>query len=177
MKSKGVAVRAHDVIPYILCLGEDGKSAKSAQADRAFHPDDLRRQGSELKIGEWLVTRCADGPPRSLTRRQTTTFTSTRRSCSPSSAYASRSRGPTALVWLNVSVGDVSMMRIGADHVKDSTRRGIPAATLARPPKGSSSPSSPKSLTRIDSRRRIPCRSGVWLARALLHSKGSWRIR
>ncbi|RSH90080.1 DNA-directed DNA polymerase alpha catalytic subunit pol1 [Saitozyma podzolica] len=50
MKSKGVAVRAHDVIPYILCLGEDGKSAKSAQADRAFHPDDLRRQGSELKI-------------------------------------------------------------------------------------------------------------------------------
>lgn len=52
MKSKGVAVRAHDVIPYIMCLGEDGKSARSAQADRAFHPDDLRRQGSELKIGQ-----------------------------------------------------------------------------------------------------------------------------
>ncbi|EIW68554.1 hypothetical protein TREMEDRAFT_31892 [Tremella mesenterica DSM 1558] len=50
MKSKGVAVRAHDVIPYIMCLGEDGKSAKSAHADRAFHPDDLRRQGSELRI-------------------------------------------------------------------------------------------------------------------------------
>ena len=50
MKAKGVAVRAHDVIPYIMCLGEDGKSAKTAQADRAFHPDDLRRQGSELKI-------------------------------------------------------------------------------------------------------------------------------
>ncbi|EJT49533.1 DNA polymerase alpha catalytic subunit [Trichosporon asahii var. asahii CBS 2479] len=50
MKAKGIAVRAHDVIPYILCLGPDGKSAKSAQADKAFHPDDLRRQGSELKI-------------------------------------------------------------------------------------------------------------------------------
>lgn len=50
MKSKGSAVRAHDVIPYIMCLGDDGKSAKTAQADRAFHPDDLRRQGSELKI-------------------------------------------------------------------------------------------------------------------------------
>ena len=53
MKTKGVAVRAHDVIPYIICLGADGTSARSAQADRAFHPDDLRRQGSELKIGEF----------------------------------------------------------------------------------------------------------------------------
>ncbi|GMK53505.1 hypothetical protein CspeluHIS016_0100910 [Cutaneotrichosporon spelunceum] len=50
MKAKGAAVRAHDVIPYILCVGPDGKAARSAQADRAFHPDDLRRQGSELKI-------------------------------------------------------------------------------------------------------------------------------
>lgn len=50
MKAKGVSVRAHDVIPYILCLGPDGKGARSAQADRAFHPDDLRRAGSELKI-------------------------------------------------------------------------------------------------------------------------------
>ncbi|BEJ14180.1 hypothetical protein CspHIS471_0313540 [Cutaneotrichosporon sp. HIS471] len=50
MKAKGAAVRAHDVIPYILCVGADGKAARSAQADRAFHPDDLRRQGSELKI-------------------------------------------------------------------------------------------------------------------------------
>ncbi|KAK8846576.1 hypothetical protein IAR55_005662 [Kwoniella newhampshirensis] len=50
MKSKGAAVRAHDVIPYIMCLGEDGKSGKTASAERAWHPDDLRRQGSELKI-------------------------------------------------------------------------------------------------------------------------------
>lgn len=50
MKEKGVSVRGGDVIPYILCLGGDGKGARSAQADNAFHPDDLRRQGSELKI-------------------------------------------------------------------------------------------------------------------------------
>jgi DNA polymerase alpha subunit A len=55
MKAKGSAVRAHDVIPYIMCLGADGKSAKSAQADKAFHPDDLRRQGSELRIGESIA--------------------------------------------------------------------------------------------------------------------------
>jgi DNA polymerase alpha subunit A len=55
MKAKGTAVRAHDVIPYIMCLGADGKSAKSAQADKAFHPDDLRRQGSELRIGQCSV--------------------------------------------------------------------------------------------------------------------------
>jgi DNA polymerase alpha subunit A len=54
MKAKGATVRAHDVIPYIMCVGEDGKAARSAQADKAFHPDDLRRQGSELKIGEWI---------------------------------------------------------------------------------------------------------------------------
>lgn len=50
MKSKGASVRAHDVIPYILCVGADGKGARSAQADHAFHPDDLRRQGSVLRI-------------------------------------------------------------------------------------------------------------------------------
>lgn len=52
MKQKGATVRAHDVIPYIICLDEHGKGGKTASADRAFHPDDLRRQGSELKIGE-----------------------------------------------------------------------------------------------------------------------------
>ena len=50
MKAKGTAVRAHDVIPYIMCLGSDGKTTKTARADHAYHPDDLRRQGSELKI-------------------------------------------------------------------------------------------------------------------------------
>lgn len=51
MKAKGGDARSGTVIPYIFCLGEDGSSAsKSAQADRAFHPDDLRKEGSEKKI-------------------------------------------------------------------------------------------------------------------------------
>ncbi|KAK4685136.1 DNA polymerase alpha subunit A, partial [Tremellales sp. Uapishka_1] len=59
MKAKGVSARTHDVIPYIICLGPDGKSSKSAQGEKAFHPDDLRRQGSELKIdyGYYLNTQ------------------------------------------------------------------------------------------------------------------------
>lgn len=56
MKQKGATVRAHDVIPYIICLDEHGKGGRTASADRAFHPDDLRRdlrrEGSELRIGE-----------------------------------------------------------------------------------------------------------------------------
>ncbi|CAH7685382.1 DNA polymerase alpha subunit A [Phakopsora pachyrhizi] len=52
MKLKGnTTPKAGDVIPYIFCLGEDGSSStKSAQADKARHPDDLRRKGSNLKI-------------------------------------------------------------------------------------------------------------------------------
>jgi DNA polymerase alpha subunit A len=48
---KGESMRAGDVVPYVFCLGEDGSSAsKSAQADRAFSPNDLRRPGSTLRI-------------------------------------------------------------------------------------------------------------------------------
>ncbi|WVQ83810.1 hypothetical protein IAT38_005954 [Cryptococcus sp. DSM 104549] len=50
MKAKGTAVKAGDVIPYIMCLGEGGKSGKTATADRAFHPDDVRKKDSELRI-------------------------------------------------------------------------------------------------------------------------------
>ncbi|WVN88828.1 uncharacterized protein L203_104042 [Cryptococcus depauperatus CBS 7841] len=50
MKQRGVVVRAHDVIPYIMCLDESGKGGKTASGERAHHPDELRRQGSELRI-------------------------------------------------------------------------------------------------------------------------------
>ena len=40
-----------DVMPYIFCLGADGKAARTGQADRAFHPDEIRKQ-PELKIGQ-----------------------------------------------------------------------------------------------------------------------------
>lgn len=51
MKARGGTARAGDVIPYIFCLNEGEASAKSAQADRAKHPDEVRRAGPELKIG------------------------------------------------------------------------------------------------------------------------------
>jgi DNA polymerase alpha subunit A len=52
MKTRGGSARAGDVIPYIFCLAEGEQSAKSAQADRAKHPDEIRRAGTDLKIGK-----------------------------------------------------------------------------------------------------------------------------
>jgi DNA polymerase alpha subunit A len=53
MKLKGnVTPKAGDVIPYIFCLGEDGSSStRSAQADKARHPDELRLANTPWKIG------------------------------------------------------------------------------------------------------------------------------
>jgi hypothetical protein len=55
MKTKGGSARSGDVISYIFCLGDDGQTARTAQADKAHHPDDLRKAGSTLKIGEGLI--------------------------------------------------------------------------------------------------------------------------
>lgn len=55
MKSRGVPVRGGDVVQYIFCLGPNGESSKSGQADRAYHPDEIVRskgKEGELKIGE-----------------------------------------------------------------------------------------------------------------------------
>ena len=54
LKSRGSTARSGDVIPYIFCLGGGGESSKSGQAERAKHPDELRKAGSELMIGEVL---------------------------------------------------------------------------------------------------------------------------
>lgn len=61
MNLKGnVAPKAGDVIPFIFCLGEDGSSSsRSAQADKARHPDDLRRADSPWKIGPSLKSLLA----------------------------------------------------------------------------------------------------------------------
>jgi len=50
MKSRGGTARSGDVIPYIFCIGDNGETSKTAQADRAKHPDEVRKVGSELKI-------------------------------------------------------------------------------------------------------------------------------
>lgn len=52
----GVDARAGDVIPYVFCLdskaGEgSGVGGKSGQAERARHPDEIKKAGEELKIG------------------------------------------------------------------------------------------------------------------------------
>lgn len=53
-----------DVIPYIFCLGEDGSSSiKGAQADRAFHPDEIRRKDSDLKVDFEHYLACQILPP------------------------------------------------------------------------------------------------------------------
>jgi DNA polymerase alpha subunit A len=55
-KQRGQDVKAGDVVPYVFCLGEDGiGSTRTAQADRAHHPDELRRPDSNLKIGAFTV--------------------------------------------------------------------------------------------------------------------------
>ena len=51
MKTRNVAVRAGDVIPYIFCSGEADATGNSAQAERARHPDELRKAGSETPAG------------------------------------------------------------------------------------------------------------------------------
>ncbi|KAG5634772.1 hypothetical protein H0H81_000834 [Sphagnurus paluster] len=50
MKARGGSSRAGDVIPYLFCLAEGEESAKSAQADRAKHPDEFRKSGSGLRL-------------------------------------------------------------------------------------------------------------------------------
>ncbi|PPQ85267.1 hypothetical protein CVT25_010040 [Psilocybe cyanescens] len=50
MKQRGGSARNGDVIPYIFCLAEGEESSKTGQADRAKHPDELRKAGSALKI-------------------------------------------------------------------------------------------------------------------------------
>lgn len=61
LKKKGGSARLGDVIPYIFCVGEDGTSSKTAKADRAFHPDDLRKGDSVLQVGKHMTfsLRCA----------------------------------------------------------------------------------------------------------------------
>lgn len=54
MKQRGGSARSGDVIPYIFCLSEGQESARSAHADRAKHPDELRKAGEALTIGLFI---------------------------------------------------------------------------------------------------------------------------
>jgi DNA polymerase alpha subunit A len=51
MKARGGTAKAGDVMPYVFCLGADGQSSKTAQADKAMHPDEVRKGGDDARIG------------------------------------------------------------------------------------------------------------------------------
>lgn len=45
-------MHAGDVVPYIFCLGPNGESSKSGQADRAYHPDEIRKSKSKKEASK-----------------------------------------------------------------------------------------------------------------------------
>ena len=55
MKTRNVAVRAGDVIPFIFCSdsGDEDGTGNTVQAERARRPDELRKAGSEVQTGEY----------------------------------------------------------------------------------------------------------------------------
>lgn len=51
MKLRGGDAKHGDVIPYVFCLSEGEATAKTAQADRAKHPEEFKKAGADLKLG------------------------------------------------------------------------------------------------------------------------------
>ncbi|ORX91154.1 hypothetical protein K493DRAFT_409457 [Basidiobolus meristosporus CBS 931.73] len=64
MKSKGISIRAGDTVPFVICrASDDNQSTKSSYAERAYHPDDVTRQGSPLTIDiEWYLNQQVHPP-------------------------------------------------------------------------------------------------------------------
>ncbi|KAJ7272585.1 DNA polymerase family B-domain-containing protein [Mycena haematopus] len=50
MKLRGGDAKLGDVIPYVFCLAEGEQTAKTAQADRAKHPEEFKKVDSGLKL-------------------------------------------------------------------------------------------------------------------------------
>ncbi|KAJ7763943.1 DNA polymerase family B-domain-containing protein [Mycena maculata] len=50
MKLRGGDAKHGDVIPYVFCLAEGEATAKTAQADRAKHPEEFKKAGADLKL-------------------------------------------------------------------------------------------------------------------------------
>ena len=63
MKTKGQSAKAGDVVPYIFCEPETGGSARSAKAANAYHPDDVRKTGSTLKVDQEVYLSAQVLPP------------------------------------------------------------------------------------------------------------------
>lgn len=55
MKKTGVNVKAGDTIPYVICQVDGVQNGTSTGfAERAFHPDDVKRGNLGLKIGKFV---------------------------------------------------------------------------------------------------------------------------
>jgi DNA polymerase alpha subunit A len=99
MKTRNLTVRSGDVIPYIFCAGEADVTGNSAQAERARHPDELRKAGSETQAGLY-------SPSLGFAYRliilvlflQTTSITLHIRFCRQSSVFVIRLKELTVLV-------------------------------------------------------------------------------
>ena len=50
MKAQGQASKVGDTIPYVICKG-----ASSTIGKRAYHIDEVTKEGSELKIGLLII--------------------------------------------------------------------------------------------------------------------------
>jgi DNA polymerase alpha subunit A len=58
MQATGKSVRALDTIPYVVC--EDGTT--NAATQRAYHPDDLRKQAHlKIDVEYYLKNQVCDG--------------------------------------------------------------------------------------------------------------------
>jgi len=100
MKTRNAAVRAGDVIPYIFCSSEGDGTGNLAQAERARHPDEHRKGGSEIQTGLYNITHLSNCASSVYSRMfpQTTSITSRIRSYRPLNVFVTRSKEPTALV-------------------------------------------------------------------------------
>lgn len=57
LKKTGVNVKAGDTIPYVICEAEGVVNGSSAGfAERAYHPNDIKRGDQGLKIGRQSTT-------------------------------------------------------------------------------------------------------------------------
>jgi DNA polymerase alpha subunit A len=108
MKTRNVAVRAGDVIPYIFCSdsGDGSGAGNTAQAERARHPDELRKAGTEFQTGEYYLRIACRLFIKLFGAHfsQTMSIISLIRFYHRLSVFVIRSRGLTALVLLSVWV-------------------------------------------------------------------------
>ncbi|CAG8521750.1 12867_t:CDS:10, partial [Dentiscutata heterogama] len=59
MKNKGMSARQGDTIPYVICIRTDENDITSKNlADKAFHPDEIRKEDSNLQPDfEWYLNQ------------------------------------------------------------------------------------------------------------------------